>query len=205
MAVPRLPRRLRRELPPEGALIGLLDFHQWSTPSGAVLSTCERYRYVLWRWWDRTLPPLVVDMLNPSTADGSSNDATVIRLIHYAQANGFGGLIVVNLYAYRATHPRDLRNAYVRGVDIVGPENRKHVDAAFCLAAGDDFDRYVMAAWGSTTVQTIGIRIAEHDRIRRARFFNLEWRAILVSNGYPCHPLVRRKVHPVPIPWSVAT
>lgn len=45
----------------------------------AVLSSCGTYRYTLERWWDRTRKPLVFFLLNPSTADASTDDRTLRR------------------------------------------------------------------------------------------------------------------------------
>lgn len=36
---------------------------------GAVISICEKYRYKLWRIWDKEKPKLLFIMLNPSTAE----------------------------------------------------------------------------------------------------------------------------------------
>ena len=75
--------------------------------SGAVLSAEEEalYRYLLWRVWDSSLPVLLVIMLNPSTADHDKNDRTIETLIARARMTGHGGILVLNLFAWRATQP----------------------------------------------------------------------------------------------------
>ena len=60
-------------------------------------------------------------MLNPSTADAANDDPTIRRCIGFARQWGCGHLIVLNLFAYRATDPATLKGA----VDPVGPENEK--------------------------------------------------------------------------------
>jgi len=45
---------------------------------GAVFSPCEKYRYVLWRTWDDTLPKVVFIGLNPSTATATIDEAVTI-------------------------------------------------------------------------------------------------------------------------------
>lgn len=103
----------------------------------ATMSECGTYRYRLWRKWGCGSPLLFV-MLNPSTADGLVDDATIRRCVGFAQREGFGELEVVNLYAYRATNPADLRRAGYP----VGSENDEHIraavrdSAAVCLAWG---------------------------------------------------------------------
>ena len=86
--------------------------------SGATFSPCRRYRYTLWRQWDER-PPATFIMLNPSTADETANDPTVERCQRRAQAMGYGGVRVANIFALRSTDPRALYTAE----DPVGPEN----------------------------------------------------------------------------------
>ena len=103
----------------------------------AILSDCQRFRYRLSRHWGGG-PYLLFVMLNPSTTDGEVDDATIRRCIGFAQRAGYGGFDVVNLYAYRATKPRELRLAGYP----VGADNDKHIlnaataCAAYCLAWG---------------------------------------------------------------------
>ena len=66
----------------------------------AVISDCGKYRYVLER--DKGSNPLVFLMLNPSTADASLDDPTIRRCRRFSEDNGYTGIVVVNLYAYRA-------------------------------------------------------------------------------------------------------
>jgi hypothetical protein len=77
---------------------------------GAEFSECMRYRYKLWRIWDPNLGVCNFLMLNPSTADEMMLDPTVSRCMKYARANGYGALVVTNLFAFRATDPRELKN-----------------------------------------------------------------------------------------------
>jgi len=59
------------------------------------------YRYHLWRTWDETRPRLLWVMLNPSTADGETDDPTVRRCIGFSKGWGYGSIEIVNLFAYR--------------------------------------------------------------------------------------------------------
>ena len=97
------------------------------TAARAYLSDDGRYRYSL----TRHVAPLTGDgvctfvMLNPSTADATHDDPTIRRCIGFARAWGFEWLKVVNLFAYRATDPRDLWavDPYPPYATQVGPEN----------------------------------------------------------------------------------
>lgn len=90
---------------------------------GAVISQCKQYRYQLWRIWDANKPLLMFIMLNPSTADSENDDPTLRRCIGFANKFGFGGLYVCNLFAFRATDPKELLRRNRAGLDIIGPEN----------------------------------------------------------------------------------
>jgi hypothetical protein len=91
--------------------------------SGAVFSPDQKYRYVLWREWSGHPRRLVVIGLNPSTADATKNDPTVTRCINFAKREGCGGMIMLNLFAFRATDPGVMMEA----ADPVGPENDKYI------------------------------------------------------------------------------
>lgn len=79
--------------------------------TGAVLSPDKKYRYSLFRIWDKALPVYVWIMLNPSTAGVNENDPTIRKCMGFVKHWGGGGLYVVNLFAFRATLPQDLWEA----------------------------------------------------------------------------------------------
>ncbi|WP_439882182.1 DUF1643 domain-containing protein [Pontibacter sp. MBLB2868] len=74
----------------------------------AVISKDERYRYVLWRIWDSELKHVTFIGLNPSYADGRTDDPTIKKLIKLTKSWGYGGFYIVNLFALRATDPNTL-------------------------------------------------------------------------------------------------
>jgi hypothetical protein len=108
----------------------------------AVISEDGLYRYELRRVWDKNLLVLEWIMLNPSTADASIDDPTIKRCIAFARAWGFGGIVVRNLYAWRATNPAELVNLS----DPVGPDNRAQLSST-------DADLTVVA-WGANVAAT---------------------------------------------------
>lgn len=105
--------------------------------SSAYTSPDGRYRYELTRRWDDR-PLLGWVMLNPSTADGNSDDPTIRRCIRFAVDNQFGGIIVRNLFAFRATHP----DALLRAHEPFGFDNLVHLSE--CRA-----QPLTIAAWGA--------------------------------------------------------
>lgn len=109
----------------------------------AIISTCGMFRYELRREWDDALPPFVLGMLNPSTADGSFNDPTIGRGITFAASNGCGSLIVWNLGAGRATKPTD----WFKMPDPIGPENDAHIRRI--LTECKDRNGVAVVGWGA--------------------------------------------------------
>jgi hypothetical protein len=92
--------------------------------SGALF-VGEEYRYRCWRHWGETpgSNPLVFLMLNPSTADAVKLDPTLRKCRGFAERWGHDGMEILNLFAWRATDPRDLERAAKAGHNIVGMFN----------------------------------------------------------------------------------
>ena len=108
--------------------------------SWADLSDDRVYRYTLGRIWDDELEEVVFIGLNPSTADENLDDPTIRRCIGFAKAWGYGALVMLNLFALRATDPRGLRVA----LDPIGyPRNDYEISQYVQQSA------LVVAAWGA--------------------------------------------------------
>lgn len=124
-------------------------------------------------------------LLNPSTADGQTDDATLRRLIAFAKLWGFGSLVVVNLYAFRATNPGELRVVQ----DPIGPENRKYI-ILHALKA----DR-VMCGWGNNAEPSRVAYVVDDIRATRSGLFkpNVLYCLGVTKQGQPLHPLRLRK------------
>lgn len=156
--------------------------------AGATLSEDDRYRYRLWRRWDDSLPTVGWIMLNPSTADATQDDATIRRCIGFAKAWGFGGIEVANLFAYRATDPKQLKVIS----DPIGPLNDEFLRDLRGRAA------LVIAAWGQH-----GTYLCRDKHVKmsfRMGTGNLAYLK-LTKGGHPSHPLYL-KGDLKPIPWS---
>ena len=155
--------------------------------SGAHFSRCRSFRYALWREWDADGPKVLMIGLNPSTADASRNDPTIRRCMGFAREWGFGGVWVLNLFAYRATYPADLRAA----PDPVGPRNDEWI-----RRVARKVDRAV-AVWGND-----GAMLGRSTRVRRMLGDRLEV-IRLNAGGEPAHPLYMPKgVKPIRWPMN---
>lgn len=82
-------------------------------------------------------------MLNPSIADASIDDPTIRRCMGFAKREGAGGIIVANLFAFRATSPKDLLSTN----DPIGPDN----ETALAHVAIEAFatNMPIVCAWGT--------------------------------------------------------
>lgn len=110
--------------------------------STATFSYCKQFRYTLHRIWGEG-PILMVVMLNPSTADEEKNDPTITRLIERSKMEGFAGIVVCNLFAYRATKPVEIEYRWARMQEVVGRANDQAIRETMheCNAA--------LVAWGA--------------------------------------------------------
>lgn len=111
--------------------------------AAAVISDCGKFRYRLSRIWRDGGHILPFVMLNPSTADAKNDDPTIRRCMGFARREGYSGIEVANLYAFRATAPVDLWKA----IDPFGPDNDQHLmDVATASAA---HGVPIICAWGA--------------------------------------------------------
>lgn len=147
------------------------------TRSYADISACGRYRYLLEREWSPFYHSgsAMFVMLNPSTADGEADDPTIRRCVGFAKAWGYGHLSVVNLFAYRATDPKELFKA---GDAIHGPRNQEVIERAAKDAA------IIIGAWGAHKTADWQAEVV------RGWLDNREIYALGFSkSGQPKHPL----------------
>ena len=140
----------------------------------ATFSPCRKYRYTLWRNWGGlfTSGYAMFIGLNPSTADETLDDPTVRRCINYSKNWGYAGLCMTNLFAFRATSPKEMKAQ----VDPVGPDNDQYLlDMAECAGI-------IIAAWGIN-----GCHNGRDKEVVRM-IGNLHHLG-LSKDGHPRHPL----------------
>lgn len=116
--------------------------------SGAIMSDCGQYRYVLSRSWSSTGASMLVIGLNPSTADAEKDDPTIRRCVGFAKMSGCAILQMGNLFALRSTNPKALTTAD----DPIGYMNDYWLQKTAKLC------RYVVAAWGANPLANRRIR-----------------------------------------------
>jgi hypothetical protein len=101
------------------------------------------YRYAFGRWWGNTelATTAIWVLLNPATGDTEQRHRpTLERCISRSRAAGHTGLVIVNLFAFRDTDPRNLRTAR----DAIGPANDEVLRVITRAGA------QTIAAWGGS-------------------------------------------------------
>ena len=160
----------------------------------ATISKCNRYRYELHREWDKEKGKVLFIMLNPSTANHIENDLTTIRCINSAEKWGYGGIMIGNIYPFRAKRPKHLRKwlndttIFVYGADRT---NRAHVQE---MAQKADI---IVCAWGCNYKEGIPDWVEELG--------DLHYLELCDDGITPKHPLGNLSKDLVPINYKLNT
>jgi hypothetical protein len=131
-------------------------------------------------------------LLNPSKADATRTDPTMMKVRGFTQRMGYAGWVICNLFAFRSTDPRALRDLSLE--EAVGPENDRHLMAASARA-----DK-IIVGWGCR-----GILHGRDETVRKM----LEplgkplWALKIAKEGDPWHPLYV-PYNAVLKPWPVS-
>ena len=147
-----------------------------TTKKSAVFSSCRKYRYSLTRSWNLTENYVLFIGLNPSIADEMVDDPTLTRCINFAKDWGYGGLIMVNLFAYMSTYPSELKKIKLP----IGKENNKYI------LKSHQKSQSTVVAWGNDC------DFLERDKevlkiISNPMCLNIN------KSGQPAHPLYQKK------------
>lgn len=137
----------------------------------ATFSECRRYRYTWSHHWAVGKCVQFIG-LNPRTADENVSDPTIRRCTRFAKDWGYAGIVMTNLFAFRATDPNVMKQAD----DPVGAHNDDWLQRIASDAG------VVIAAWG-----THGAHLDRHAHVRRLlpQLHSLR----LTKDGFPGHPL----------------
>jgi hypothetical protein len=162
-----------------------------------IFSLCRKYRYTLWREFgadylfdggNRMREGFAQFIgLNPSTADEVVDDPTVRRCIRFSKDWGFGALCMTNIFAYRATLPKDMMAVH----EPIGEDNDEHL---YNLAKNAGI---VICAWGKDG------NYKERGKFVIARLWEVAEEKLhhlgLNGDGTPKHPLyLKASTKPIP-------
>lgn len=141
-----------------------------------VFSECGQYRYQLSEIWDPKKPLVLWLLMNPSVGCTDYSDPTLCKTGRFARKWGYGGQLVGNVHAFRATDKSKLLSVD----DPVGPDNDR---AILKMAARA---KTVILAFGQPpkALRKRGERVVtllrHHKRLCHLR---------LSTGGTPMHPL----------------
>ena len=168
---------------------GFDGIHVSRGPYGsASFSEDRHYRYSL----ERRYMPLLTQqrpvrhvtwiMLNPSRADGETDDMTIRKCSGFCARWGYHEFMVINLFALIATDPAELISA----PDPVGIYNDSFVSAAITRAAAGP-DNLLIAAWGGFDHPLIMSRVLAVRALVEGAGLKLQSLGC-TRNGAPHHP-----------------
>lgn len=164
---------------------GLL--HKQTSHDAHLYSADMVHRYAFGRWWGDADPASsdVWVLFNPATGDTEQRyRPTLERCAKWSKAAGRSGLIIVNLFAYRHTDPKQVP----RALDPIGPANNDVLRAVAQAGAR------TVAAWGRPGV-LLG-RSAHVSKLLRDPFC-----LGTTANGQPRHP-GRVPADAALVPWQ---
>jgi len=97
-----------------------------------------KYRFLLTRTWDNSLPKAVVIGINPSKATHLKGDNTVNNAMNFLIDNGYGEMTILNLFPYVDVNPGNLGERD-KQYDAINDERLKE----YCKKAD-----MILVAWG---------------------------------------------------------
>ncbi len=148
----------------------------------AFFSECRTYRYALKRVWNKSGPNVLFVGLNPSRANENSDDPTIRRCIKFAKYWNFGGLSIVNLFAFCSHDPKDLLTAE----DPIGAKNDLILKKL--LSKHDT----IVLVWGNN-----GSFLKRNEKVLKLIKNPLCLK--INKNGAPAHPLyLKGNLKPIP-------
>ena len=121
-------------------------------------------------------------MLNPSTANATTDDPTIRKCIGFAEV-AHGRLVVLNLFAFRTRSPSTMKRAAP-----VGPRNK-------------DWFRRILGSQSESPLAGLVVCVGVHGSHRDQDFTVLGWlndfgieplALRLTKHGHPNHPLYAR-------------
>ena len=146
---------------------------------GADFSNNGKHRYRLWRIWDETKPYALCIGLNPSTANSEKNDPTINILIKMLKSLGYGGLYMMNCFAFITSNPKEL----LKNVGVIDYSYNKNLIEVTKWVCKD-----VIFAWGQFKIlneSNICNELAE--MFPNAKCFGKN------ADGSPIHPLAMQQ------------
>lgn len=154
-----------------------------------VPNTYTEYRYIL---GTRGINQLICVGVNPSTAAPDRLDPTLQSVQRIALHNGFDSFLMFNVYAQRATSPKDMDRSCHKELH---QENLNAFRYALSLSERPT----VWAAWGNIIEMRDYLYPCLCDMIETSLASGASWYhcGLISKKGHPHHPLYLRKDEPL--------
>lgn len=151
----------------------------------ALFSPCGRYRFLLTRFFvPEPKRLLAVIGMNPSRADEHADDRTLKIVQKLARRERFDGVIMLNLWAYRATDSAEMREWY-RMPRMAWWDTELKNERLVTYYTG--LAEYTICAWGADkTGKSERLLNVLRNEGRDLRHLGLR------KSGHPRHPLYTR-------------
>lgn len=161
--------------------------------SGAIFNQDRTHRYVLWRMWDLNKPAIAFIGLNPSRADETKDDKTIIRCKNFAVDWGYGRMYFLNLYSFRTPY---VHGPIPEHLKIYEEIEWQPLHDNLSVAVAENYNKYFAAYEkdADTTVCCWGSFPFITDRAKEVlAMINEPYCFGSNANGQPKHPLYLAK------------
>ena len=157
-----------------------------------VPNAYTEYRYIL---GTRGENPLICIGINPSTAKPDDLDNTLKSVERTAAFNGFDSFIMFNVYAQRATNPKDMDGSFNQLLHNENMNAFRYVLSSY----GEGRIPAVWAAWGTIIEKRPYLIPCVKDMIEIGNEFGAKWYTVGKRSvkGHPHHPLYLKNNSPV--------
>lgn len=156
-----------------------------------VPNAYTEYRYIL---GTRGVNPLVCIGINPSTAKPDDLDNTLKSVERTAKFNGYDSFIMFNVYAQRATNPKDMDGAFN---ECLHKENMNAF--RYVMSSYEQGNKpAIWAAWGTIIEKRPYLIPCVKDMIEIGNEYGAEWFSVGKKSvkGHPHHPLYLKNNSP---------
>ncbi len=157
-----------------------------------VPNAYTEYRYIL---GTRGKNPLICIGINPSTAKPDDLDNTLKSVERTAKFNGYDSFIMFNVYAQRATDPKDMDCSFNKQLHNENMNAFRYILSSY----GEGNKPAVWAAWGTIIEKRPYLIDCVREMIDIGNEYGAKWYTVGKRSvkGHPHHPLYLKNNSPV--------
>lgn len=151
----------------------------------------DEFRYIL---GTRGNNPLICVGINPSTARPDKLDNTLKSVERIAFANGYDSFIMFNVYAQRATNPKDMDKTLNQALHRENMAAFEYILKSYTVTKPS-----VWAAWGNIIEMRPYLKKCVEDMLELGKSYGARWfsSGAISKKGHPHHPLYLKSDSPL--------